>query len=80
MSYKFKKLHQSLLSRKVRGLSKLFSRIESQSLLNILCLWSFKVRIPFGVKGSFHRGHLRSLENTDIYVMTHNSSNITVMK
>jgi hypothetical protein len=35
---------------------------------------------PFGVKTLFHRSPLRSLENTDIYSMIHNSSKITVMK
>jgi hypothetical protein len=33
-----------------------------------------------GVKQSFHRGHLRPRENTDIYIMVHNSSETAVIK
>ena len=29
---------------------------------------------------SFHKGHLRPPENTDIYITIHNSSEITVVK
>jgi hypothetical protein len=32
----------------------------------------------FGVQWTFHRG-LRPSENTDVYIMIHNSSKITVM-
>lgn len=35
---------------------------------------------PADVKASFHRGHLRPLVNTDIYMMTRNSSKTIVMK
>lgn len=40
-----------------------------------LSLW---VMNPLGVKGHFYRGHLRSPENTDIYIVVHN--HITVME
>ena len=33
-----------------------------------------------GVWNDFHRGHRRLWENTDIYIMIHNNSRITVMK
>jgi hypothetical protein len=32
------------------------------------------------LSNAFHGGHLRSLENIDIYIMIHNSSKITAMK
>ena len=32
---------------------------------------------PVGVEQPFQRGHLRPLENTDIYIMIHNSSKIS---
>lgn len=35
---------------------------------------------PFGVKKPFHWGHLRLLENTEIYFMTHNNSKTIVTK
>jgi hypothetical protein len=35
---------------------------------------------PSGVEWPFHRSHLRPSENTDIYIMIHNSSKIPVMK
>ena len=34
---------------------------------------------PFGGQMTFHRGRLRPSENTDIYIMIHDSSKITVM-
>ena len=40
----------------------------------VLNLW---IMTPFGIKQPIHRGHLRSLENTDIYIMVHNSSKIS---
>ena len=43
----------------------------------VLNLWE---ETPLGVEQPFHRGHLRPSENTDIYIMIHNSSKITVMK
>lgn len=46
-------------------------------ILEVLSLW---VATPFGVEQPFHRGHLKPLENTDIYVTIHSSSKITVMK
>ena len=43
-----------------------------------LNLW---VAIPLkGVKCPFHRGHLRPLENTDIYILIYNSSKTTLVK
>lgn len=36
--------------------------------------------IPFGAERFFHRGHLRKLENTDIYVTINNKGKFTVMK
>ena len=40
----------------------------------VLNLW---IMTPFGIKQPIHRSHLRSLENTDIYIMVHNSSKIS---
>lgn len=42
----------------------------------VLNLWA---ATPLGVRQPFHRDLLGPWENTDIYVMTRNSSNITVM-
>lgn len=43
----------------------------------LLHLW---VMTPFQVEKPFHRGHLRPLENTDIYIMIQNSKKFTIMK
>jgi hypothetical protein len=43
----------------------------------VFILW---VVTPLGVEQSFHRGHLRLSENTDSYIIIHNSSKISAMK
>jgi hypothetical protein len=35
---------------------------------------------PFGALAPFHKGHLRPLQNTGIFINMHNSSKITVME
>ena len=35
---------------------------------------------PLEVKGPFNMSHIRLLENTDVYIMIHKSSKITIMK
>ena len=44
------------------------------SRLGVFNLW---ITVPLRVKQFLHRGHLKPLENTDIYITTHNSSKIT---
>jgi hypothetical protein len=39
-----------------------------------------KPMTPLGLKQPFHRDQLRSLANTDIYIMIHHGSKITVMR
>ena len=69
------------------------SRIRGNTILTrcLVCLTSFcrscqafqracLREIVGKTQSSFHRGHLRPLENTDIYIMIHNSSKITVME
>jgi hypothetical protein len=43
----------------------------------VLSLW---VKTPFEVEQTFHKDHLKPLENTDIYITIHNSSKITATK
>lgn len=54
------------------------------ALLNIsvyrAAVFNLWVKTPLGIKQLFHRGYLRLLENTDIYVTIHNTSKITAIK
>jgi len=43
----------------------------------LLNLW---VMTPLEIEQTFHRGGLRPSENTDNYIMIHNSSNIIIVK
>jgi len=43
----------------------------------VLNLW---VMTPLGDRTPFHRVSPRPAENTDVYIMIHNSSKVTVMK
>ena len=47
--------------------------LSALTITSVLNLW---VVAPLGVKGPFHRGHLKPLENTDIYITIHNSGKI----
>lgn len=43
----------------------------------VLNLW---VATPWGIERPFHRGGLRTLENTDAYIMVYNRCKIIAMK
>jgi hypothetical protein len=47
------------------------------SKIAVLNMWDVT---PLGVNWPFHTDTQRPLENTDIYIMIHNISKITVMK
>jgi hypothetical protein len=53
----------------------LYDHMIGDDLAVFLSLW---LEVPFQVKRPFHRGHLRPLENTGIYITLHNVAKLQV--
>jgi hypothetical protein len=43
-------------------------------------VYNIRVTTPLGLEETFHRGNLRPLESTCIWLMLHSNSKITVIK